>query len=807
MKNPLLPAALAYIVGILLQELTPMPPLVAIIAALLFGTSTILLCMRKATCNVTLPMLLLFVASVATAYTAVLAQSYPANHVKNLVSAESQLVAMRGEIVEGPYFRHDVGNTRSGEDSGRTIFILKATGIRTSQGWAAVSGKVRTVVYGASDSRIAYGKQIELAGFLAAPKAATNPDQFDYSLMLQRRRIHAVLYSGVPQQIEVAPGTAGNSLKRWVYHVRTTLAETLETQFSPEHSSLLRCILLGDQQALDPAVREDFTRTGTYHFLVVSGLHMGALAYLLWSLQRLARVPVRAAAAFIIVAALFYMMLAGGRAPVVRATVFVCVLCGAKILNRSYSTLNVLALAALVVLVLDPMQLFSAGFQLSFAGVMGIVYLHRPVEGLLRRVAGMKRNETIAGQRQSSGAAIVNAALRGLSASIAACLAIAPLVAYYFNIIVPMSIVLNVLLFPVAVGILLLGSIFFLFSLVPALGSLAKMGLVVLLTVLRTPLAELRSLPWTTFFVGSPDPLWMICYYATLVASALHFSGHLKRRYVLVPAAAALLIVFVPFFAPSSAPFEAVFFDVGNGLSTYVHVPEEDLNLVFDCGTTSRFDVGQYLVGRHLLNRGVRRIDYLVLSHPHNDHINGVSALMERFSIRTLIVGPYFESFEQGWELLQEARKHRIAVHVVRRGDHLYLGRSCTVTFHERHHEKAPSKADNPNDFALALEINYGGNRLLLFSDDPQAVPDAVLAQEYDVVEIPHHGIDQEETLQLIENLKTRHAVISASGSYPHEQVVEGLRSKGMHILMTGEAGAVRALEHDGEVTIAPTRN
>ena len=239
-------------------------------------------------------------------------------------------------------------------------------------------GGIRVTVYrreNAPPLKLAYGQRIEFLARIRKLRNFENPGGFDRVAYLNRQGIHltATVRAGTP--ILPLEGTGGNMAQSWLWRFRGAAQRRLDALFplkQPEHSAgnaVLRALLLGDRTSLDRETITAFQRTGTYHALVISGLHIGIVAFLLMLALRVANTPrlFRALMALALVAT--YASLVGGRLPVVRATSMFAVFLAAGLLYRRRRVFNVIAGTALCFLVADPRLAFDVGFQMSFLSV------------------------------------------------------------------------------------------------------------------------------------------------------------------------------------------------------------------------------------------------------------------------------------------------------------------------------------------------------------------------------------------------------------------------------------------------------
>jgi competence protein ComEC len=514
---------------------------------------------------------------------------------------------------------------------------------------------------------------------------------------------------------------------------------------------------------------------------------------------------------------LLYVLLTGVRPGAVRAALMAGVFCGGIILLRPADMVNTLSFSALIILLLSPAQLFEPGFQLTFTAVAGIYAFYTPLhQGLLKALlpdAGLARL-TPSGRRR---ALLVRATSSALAVSASAWLAVAPLLALYFHLVTPYAVLLSVVMFPVVAALVLVGFLYLLVSLAsstlagvmaPLLGGLAW--------VQRGMLAGALKLPAATVYVAAPSLAFLLCYYGYMAAVRWGWvSPRLKlqvepllsareTRLMRLVTGGRLLVVAVlltsafllrPVLAGREAGLAVSVFDVGHGLSVLLKLPNGS-HLLYDAGGGSTsYDAGANMIAPALWTRGLPRIDALVLSHNHWDHVSGVPALLDRFPVRHCFVSRFFGDSELGSEALQDLRAHGVSVEKVQQGDCIAL--DDEVLIRVLNPPKGPvGQRLSTNEASIALLVEYRSRRIVLLADVTGDWLDGVLEQvpaPVELVQIPHHGLPDVDLQILVDQLRPRWAIISASSGKRQRAAADLLTQAGVRALTTYRHGAVTA--------------
>ena len=240
-----------------------------------------------------------------------------------------------------------------------------------------------------------YGDRIEVEGTLRQPNGQRNPGGFDYRFYLARRQVFGILYPQWGQEI-VPMGRSGFPPLRWTEKLRRRVENVIDAVYRENqiHAQVLKGMLLGLRSELSPDILDAFRNSGSIHILAVSGLHVGLIATVCFFGFSLLRLPRKATDLLTIAAVILYACLVGFRPSVFRASLMAVIYLISRIIERDRDLYNLLAFAALVLLLINPAQLWDIGFQLSFAAVASIVYLAPKWESFIGRIFGLVRTDS-----------------------------------------------------------------------------------------------------------------------------------------------------------------------------------------------------------------------------------------------------------------------------------------------------------------------------------------------------------------------------------------------------------------------------
>ena len=447
MKRPFLIVALFYAGGVLLADLLPWPvsPFTLLAAAL--GAGALSLGISRARVALLAALLVLTGAANLRVRTAALAPG----DLRNLLKQDATIVTLRGELTETPYHRvYD----HEGSSTTRTLAEVAVVSIRPHRsGWQRACGKVVVSTPDLLPAEFFGGRTVEIEGVLRQPQVPVVQGQFNYRTYLERHGVHFQLQVQSTNDWKLAVGA--------VQPARPPLADRF-TEWAmvmlgrglPEDESLrlLWTMTMGWKTALTSEVSEPFMRSGTMHIFAISGLHIALIAGILVLALRACKVPAGWAGWLVIPLIWAYTGVTGWQASAIRSTIMMTVIIAGWALKRPSDLLNSLAAAAFIILLWDPQQLFQASFQLSFCVVFSLALFVPVLEGVRERL--LAEDPFLPAGLESPWQRLLRNGVgwgtAGLVTSLAAWLGSIPLVAYYFNLFTPSSLVANLIVVPLS---------------------------------------------------------------------------------------------------------------------------------------------------------------------------------------------------------------------------------------------------------------------------------------------------------------------------------------------------------------------
>ncbi len=697
----------------------------------------------------------------------------------------------------------------------RWATTLRVTRLRDGTHWRHVRGHCRLRVAGKLTG-VAVGDRVLVFAQFKRTRPAMNPGQYDWAQAERGVGRHCELFCAEPECVTIVESAASSPLSRWVGNAAARCGDQLARYVGAEESGLALAVLLGTRERLDHGEMKSFFRTGTVHLLVVSGLHIGMLALSVWMVFQVGALPRPWAVVLTAVLVVAYAIIAGGRPPVVRATILVLMGLVSLLVGRVPSSKVVLAAAAIVILAYNPSELFRGGTQLSFLCVAALSVFsftkekRPPVDPLTQIVR--RREPWYLKLRRRLGEKYWGL----LCTSFVIWIVTGPLVAYHFHIAAPVGIVITPLLWPLiaaalftGLGICTVGWFF------PPIAYLLGGVCAWCLGVTERIVSLADQIGLGHFYVPGPTVWWLLVFYGvmTLVAIVPRFQigwkplASLAAVWVAVGFAAAAIRTDVD-------RLRCTFLSVGHGTCVVLELPGGQ-TVLYDAGSLASPEGASQAIAGYLWSRGITHIDAVVLSHADVDHYNAMPGVLERFPVGVVYVSPLMfdpwatDGHLKAPEFLRSTLEQAgVPLREVWMNDRLRLASSEVEI--EVLHPPRVGVAGRDNANSVLLSVRYAGHTILLPGDLESPGIEAVMAEhptDCDILLAPHHGSSNSDPSGFAAWCTPNWVVVSSRQTSRNSLTNVSYRRVGANVIPTAEYGAVQFVLDSKGIEVSSYRN
>lgn len=658
------------------------------------------------------------------------------------------------------------------------------------------------------------GSRVKVVGNWESFSDATNPGEFDRAAYYQNLGIVGILK-------DITILAEGDNYSVWqetLFGLRMYFRERLYKIFPEKEASIMTAMLLGDKSGLNREIKDLYQDNGIIHILSISGLHITIIGMSIYKMLRKMGAKVWVAAVIGSTVLVLYGVMTGMSISACRAIGMFLIRMLAEVTGRTYDMMTAMGVLAAGMTGVNPLHLQNAGFLLSFGAILGIGVLYpalMPQENSKeeKRYQEKKWKRVCREIIRKSKEGLKQSMLSGLSVT----LMTLPILLWFYYQVPVYSVFLNLVVLPFMTLVMLSGLIA---MLVPGLGMVGTIDCIIL-GGYEWLCRNFEQLPFSMWNPGRPRAWQVTVYYLLLVVVLLLHCYQNKRQEKKKAELAKYIILTIAVIAIGKCyPRETTvtFLDVGQGDCICIQLETGEVYL-FDCGSSSRSKIGEYVLLPYLRYCGINYIDAIFVSHPDADHCNGVTELLANGEAWGITVGEMIltdmcaDAAKGQWdegvqknsiqELVTAAKnasqKTEIIVSTIRAGD-CWEREDCRfLCLHP------PKGADikETNAYSQCFYIELERQMKLLLTGDVEGIGEEMLLGELQekninditVLKVAHHGSGYSTSEAFLQQVKPRMAVISCgrdnSYGHPHEETLKRLDDVGSRVLTTPKHGAV----------------
>lgn len=656
-----------------------------------------------------------------------------------------------------------------------------------------------------------YGEKVKLKGEIKRPTEARNYGGFNQKLYYKTRGIYGTIYSTNIKKIGQEKwnfGKLGNT-------IRESISTKLKNILPNENAEILLATLIGYKEGISSKTIEEFQNSSLIHILCVSGSHV---SFLMLGIQKiLERVGRNNKYFFSLLAIIVLIIITGFSASVARACIMGALMISSKLVFRRSDTVNAIFCSLLVLLIYNPFLLFDTGLLLSYGGTIGILIFNRLFEEKIPKNCGKLK------------CYMLKTALVSCSAQIV----LFPIIAYLFQSFQPVFLISNLIAAPLFECILYLGCCVLILSYILEPIAMPIAGILNVLLTLFRKIAEISSkIPYGAIRIVRPNNLVITLYYVLMLV--LRYSYIIKNKKIVLRyyerkykkiitklhfknVICVTVIILLVFQVIKLIPgdLNIYFIDVGQGDSTLIRTKYNKTIMIDSGGTENleKYDVGKSVLVPYLLSRGIKKLDYIFVSHFHADHCNGFLAIMEELQVGTLLIAKQQNPCEEANKILELAKKKCINVVYLKQGQVISLDNKTKIEI-----LYIGEDTENLNNNSVIAKLKYN-NFSMLFTGDAEIEEEQVFLKKYkeqkmkvNILKVGHHGSATSSSEELLNNLMPDIALIGVGEEnnfgHPNKVVLDRLNKRGAKIYRTDKMGEiVLKVKADGKVFVKTTIN
>lgn len=753
MKRPLLIAAIAYINGILigvyLSKSIPLFVILSIIVSLItsFKKNTY----RNAIC------MYLIVMCISSIYVYNKNLNYESKYKKY----DNKNISIEGTIIS---------------DIEEKEYNYTFT-IRTKDDYFLVNLKKNK-----EEISLEYGDKLQISGEYQEPNKARNYKGFDYKNYLKINKIYGIIRVDLYTNIIIKHQKNLSNFKLLIHKIREKLKQNIQELLTKETYALGIGILIGDNSRINEKIVEDFKNSNLSHILAVSGAHINYVVLTVSILFTKKRAGIKAQRVVTIMMMLFFMELTQMTSSVVRAGISCIIYMLASLLYRKADVINAMAISTLLILLNNPFKLFDIGFQLSYAGTLGIILFCKLINIPIK-------NKLLKYLKDS------------IIISISANIFIIPIMMYQFNTISLTFILSNLLAGPLLGISIILEIIVLLISFISInIAAIPAKVLNILLILIINIANWFSNIEISKIYVITPQIISIVAYY--LICAAIILKQKNRKIIVII-----MLTVLIVNFFPTQKKLRINFIDVGQGDSTLIRTETNKVILIDSGGSTasSSFDVGNKVLLPYLLDRRIKKINFIIVSHFDADHCQAFETVIDNINVEKVVVCKQSMITQEYLNIINKCKKENIKIIVVERGDKLKIDKRTEFEILHPGERFLDDGKGGLNANAIVCKMNYkldnGKVFSILFTGDIEVEAEKELEQVYgkklkaDILKIAHHGSKTSSREEFIKLVAPKIALIGVGEKnkfgHPADITLERLEKENVKVYRTDQMGEV----------------
>ena len=625
-------------------------------------------------------------------------------------------------------------------------------------------------------SKLEYGNKIAVTGTYKKPTEKRNYKGYDYMKYLKTKKICGSLM--VDGEVKLIKTKKINPIFTIINKLSLIFKQNLKKLLPEQEAELEQGILLGDTSDIESDIKDDFRECNLSHMLAVSGAHLSYLVLGINTVLSKKAFGIRRRKILSIIFILIFMVIVNMSPSVVRAGISTIIAIFATLIYRKQDTYTTISIALLLTLLNNPFAIFDFGLQLSYIATLSIIIFYSKFT-----------------QKQFNNKVkkyLYESVMLTLSANIL----ILPITIYEFNTIPINSIISNLLAGPLLGICIILGMFTVILSTVCfPVSKLIAFPLQIILKILIKIIELISKIPFGNYTVKTPWFIVVVLTYA-IIATLIYNKKRITKILTMIT-----LIIFIVMqvcdFINIDGKLKIYFIDVGQGDSMIVKTVRGK-NILIDGGGSKDpdYDIGEKILVPYLLDRRIKTLDYVIISHFDEDHATGVAQILGKIDVSSIILTRQLEENDIYRHILSIAKEKKIKLIYVKEGDVLKIGGIKISIIHPEN----KLMINNPmNNNSIVCKVEYNSFSMLLTGDIEMEAEELILRKNInlkaDVLKVAHHGSKTSTTGEFLKAINPKVALIGVGKNnnfgHPSNEVIQRLKENGTRIYRTDENGEI----------------
>ncbi|MEG0220790.1 MAG: DNA internalization-related competence protein ComEC/Rec2 [Clostridia bacterium] len=604
-------------------------------------------------------------------------------------------------------------------------------------------------------NKFKYGDVLELNGAIQIPIFYGNIGEFNYKQYLNSKGICGTITG---YKIKKVGEVRGILLLKISLNIKAYLNKIIDKSLPKKEGNLLKSMLYGDTVFLDKNIEEDFKKTGITHLLAVSGSNVASVVAISYIVMNKLKISRKAASIYMIYIVVIFTLISSAELSIVRASIMTCILIASEIFAKKYMVWASVYTSFYIILIMNPYSIYNVGMQLSFMATMGIIMFYEGVNDYLTS----KVNKYF------------KPIMTMLAITISAQILIFPLQCIYFHSINPVMFISNILAVALADIICNIGFAFLFVSYIPIISTLVLNATFFFLKFLIAIAKYLAYLDFLEIKLPSFNIPIILAYYTLVVCIYLKSKGKkvVYNTVNILEVSKNLLILFLIIYLIFHLFFNnyIMYFNVGQGDMALIKY--KGVNILIDAGSTKK-GLAASILGGYLKHECISKINLMLISHAHADHINGVEEISKTVPIKKIMY-----STGDVIQLLKNVETEKIKV---LRGDRININKTMYLDIISPGIKKIEDK-DESNANSLVAMVDIKGRKYAFMGDATESTEKEIpqdLLSTVEILKVGHHGSRTSSSEPFIKTISPKLAIISSREKdfgHPHKITLDKLK-------------------------------